>query len=115
MKILKTTALLTGVFSLAAQAQEEFFDPGDISPEVVSNLDLFFRDIKTYKMVGPRESEFLGGELSVNVHDGYFSILGCLSNNGFSYVTPNITCPNGTNALVTAGDFDGDGVRDIGT
>ena len=115
MKILKTTALLTGVFSLAAQAQEEFFDPGDISPGVVSNLDLFFRDIKTFKMVGPRESEFLGGELSVNVHDGYFSILGCLANNGFSYVTPNITCPNGTNALVTAGDFDGDGVRDVGT
>ena len=114
MNISKTTVLLTGAFSLVAQAQE-FYDPGDLSPSVVNNLDLFFRDIKTFKMVGPQESEFLGGELNVNVHDGYFSILGCAFNNDFAYVPPNIACPNGTNALVTAGDFDGDGVRDIGT
>ena len=113
MKIFKSTVLLTGAFSLAAQAQD-IFERDDVSPSVVNALDLFFRDIKNFKMVGPRESEYLGGELNVNVHDGFFTVLGCAANNGFFYVLPNITCPSGTTGLITAGDFDGDGVRDVG-
>lgn len=113
MKIFKSTVLLTGAFSLAAQAQD-IFERDDISPSVVNALDLFFRDIKNFKMVGPRESEYLGGELNVNVHDGFFTVLGCAANNDFFYVQPNITCPSGTTGLITAGDFDGDGVRDVG-
>ena len=53
MKISKSTVLLTGAFSLAAQAQD-IFEREDVSPPVVNALDLFFRDIKNFKMVGPR-------------------------------------------------------------
>ena len=102
-------ALFGGAFSLAvplAQAQE---------PNVVTNsLDLNFRDIKSFKMVGPNESEYLGGELNIWVRDGFYTFLECVDNFGDFYATPYLFCPSGTTGLVTSGDVDGDGVRDTG-
>ena len=109
MNIFKSSALFAGAFSLAvplAQAQD---------PNVVTNaLDLNFRDIKNFKMVGPNESEYLGGELNIFVRDGFATFLPCANNFSIFYSTPNILCPTGTTGLVTAGDVDGDGVRDVG-
>lgn len=105
MKIFKSSALFAGAFSLAAPFAQA---------QAVNALDLFFRDIKTFKMIGPNESEYLGGELNVFVGDGFFTVLGCSANNDIFYTTPNIFCPTGTTGLITAGDFDGDGVRDVG-
>jgi hypothetical protein len=105
MKIAKSTALLAGAFSLTATlAQAQFLD----------TLDLTFRDTKTFKMIGPNDSEYQGGEWFVRVFDGNATILGCAANNGFVYTPPNILCPSGTTGLVTSGDLDGDGVRDVG-
>jgi len=105
MNIAKSTALLAGAFSLTATlAQAQFLE----------TLDLTFRDTKVFKMVGPRDSEYQGGELFVRVFDGAASILGCASNFSPFYTTPNILCPTGTTGLVTQGDLDGDGVRDTG-
>jgi hypothetical protein len=50
----------------------------------------------------------------VRVFDGAAGILGCASNFSPFYTTPNILCPSGTTGLVTQGDLDGDGVRDVG-
>ena len=105
MNIAKSTALLAGAFSLTATlAQAQFLE----------TLDLTFRDTKVFKMVGPRDSEYQGGELFVRVFDGAAGILGCASNFSPFYTTPNILCPSGTTGLVTQGDLDGDGVRDVG-
>ena len=109
MNIFKSSALFAGAFSLVvplAQAQD---------PNVVTNsLDLNFRDIKSFKMVGPNESEYLGGSLDIWVRDGFYTFLGCADNFGPFYATPYILCPTGTTGLVTAGDVDGDGIRDVG-
>ncbi len=105
MKIAKSTALLAGAFSLTATlAQAQFLD----------TLDLTFRDTKTFKLIGPNDSEYQGGEWFVRVFDGNAIILGCAANFGDTYTPPNILCPSGTTGLVTQGDFDGDGVRDVG-
>ena len=105
MKIAKTTALLAGAFTLTASlAQGQFLD----------TLDLTFRDTKEFKLIGPNDSEYQGGSLFVRVFDGNAFILGCAANGGFFFTPPNITCPSGTTGLVTQGDFDGDGVRDLG-
>ena len=106
MNISKSSALILGAFSLSAPIAQ--------AQNVVNALDLFFSDIKNFKMVGPNESEYLGGELNVFVGDGFFSTLACAANNDFFYVTPNILCPSGTTGLITSGDIDGDGVRDVG-
>jgi hypothetical protein len=105
MNIVKSTALLAGAFSLTATlAQAQFLE----------TLDLTFRDTKVFKMVGPNDSEYQGGELFVRVFDGNASVLGCAANFSPFYTTPNILCPSGTTGLVTQGDLDGDGVRDVG-
>jgi hypothetical protein len=105
MNIVKSTALLAGAFSLTATlAQAQFLE----------TLDLTFRDTKVFKMIGPNDSEYQGGELFVRVFDGNASVLGCASNFSPFYTTPNILCPSGTTGLVTQGDLDGDGVRDVG-
>ena len=65
-------------------------------------------------MIGPKKSTYQGGTLFTRVFDGNAFILGCAANGGFVYTQPNITCPSGTTGLVTQGDFDGDGVRDVG-
>ena len=104
MKISKPTALLTSaLFHVAPSAEAQ-----------ISGLDLNFRDVKRFKMVGPYESEYLGGELEVNIQDGFVTLLECVANNDLFYVVPNILCPNGTTGLVTGGDLDGDGIRDVG-
>lgn len=105
MNIAKSTALLAGAFSLTASL---------VQGQFLETLDLTFRDTKEWKMVGPQQSEYQGGTWFVRVFDGNAFILGCAANNGFVYTPPNITCPSGTTGLVTQGDFDGDGVRDIG-
>ena len=98
-------ALLAGAFSLTATlAQAQF----------LSTLDLTFRDTKAFKLIGPSDSEYQGGELFVRVFDGNASVLGCAANFDIFYTPPNIFCPSGTTGLVTQGDFDGDGVRDTG-
>jgi len=105
MNIVKSTALLAGAFSLTATlAQAQFLE----------TLDLTFRDTKVFKMIGPNDSEYQGGELFVRVFDGNAAILGCAANFSPFYTTPNIFCPSGTTGLVTQGDLDGDGVRDVG-
>jgi hypothetical protein len=105
MNIVKSTALLAGAFSLTATlAQAQFLE----------TLDLTFRDTKVFKMIGPNDSEYQGGELFVRVFDGNASVLGCAANFSPFYTTPNILCPTGTTGLVTQGDLDGDGVRDVG-
>lgn len=105
MNIVKSTALLAGAFSLTATlAQAQFLE----------TLDLTFRDTKVFKMIGPNDSEYQGGELFVRVFDGNASVLGCAANFSPFYTTPNILCPSGTTGLVTQGDLDGDGVRDVG-
>lgn len=104
MNIAKSTALFAGAFSLTATLVQG----------QVNTIELTFEDFKAFRMTGPQTSEYLGGELFVRAFDGNAEILGCNANNGFFYVTPNIFCPAGTTGLVTQGDFDGDGVRDIG-
>jgi hypothetical protein len=105
MNIVKSMALLAGAFSLTATlAQAQFLE----------TLDLTFRDTKVFKMIGPNDSEYQGGELFVRVFDGNASTLGCAANFSEFYTSPNILCPSGTTGLVTQGDFDGDGVRDVG-
>jgi len=106
MNIAKSTALLAGAYSLTAiLAQGQQF---------LNTLDLTFSDRKEFKMIGPEDSAYQGGSLFVRVFDGNTFILGCAFNNDVFYVTPNIACPSGTTGLVTQGDFDGDGVRDVG-
>lgn len=105
MNIAKSTALLAGAFSLTSALTQG---------QIAATIELTFQDFKAFKMVGPQKSDYLGGFWFVRVFDGNAEILGCAANNGFFYVTPNITCPSGTTGLVTQGDFDGDGVRDIG-
>ncbi len=73
MNISKSSALILGAFSLSAPIAQ--------AQNVVNALDLFFSDIKNFKMVGPNESEYLGGELNVFVGDGFFSTLACAANN----------------------------------
>eukprot|EP00095_Tigriopus_kingsejongensis_P010337 snap_masked-scaffold7154_size3354-processed-gene-0.0 protein:Tk10337 transcript:snap_masked-scaffold7154_size3354-processed-gene-0.0-mRNA-1 annotation:"proprotein convertase subtilisin kexin type 4" len=79
-----------------------------------AQLSLVFQDIKNFKMVGPNESEYEGGSWDIGVFDGSVGVLGCIANFGFAYTTPNIACPSGTTGLLTQGDLDGDGVRDLG-
>ncbi len=105
MNIAKSTALLAGAYSLTAILAHGQF---------LNTLDLTFSDRKEFKMIGPEDSAYQGGELFTRVFDGNAFILGCAANGGIFYTTPNITCPSGTTGLVTQGDFDGDGVRDIG-
>ena len=116
MNIVKSTALLAGAFSLAAtlaQAQS-FSDQADAFFRT-NSLDLYFRDTKNFKMTGPYESDYLGGELNIFVGDGVTTLLSCAANGDVFYVSPNIFCPSGTTGLVTSGDIDGDGIRDTGS
>ena len=51
-------ALLAGAFSLTATlAQAQFLE----------TLDLTFRDTKVFKMIGPNDSEYQGGELFLSL------------------------------------------------
>lgn len=73
---------------------------------------LSFADNKTYRQVAPRESVFEGGSLTTSISDGVYTIAGCVGNGGLFRMTPNIFCPLGTTGFVTAGDVDGDLIRD---
>ncbi|MGC6427428.1 MAG: hypothetical protein ACON5H_10605 [Akkermansiaceae bacterium] len=73
---------------------------------------LSFSDNKTYRQVGPRTSEFQGGSLGTGISDGSFSLAACVDNGSVFRVAPYLLCPLGTTGFVTAGDVDGDLVRD---
>lgn len=74
---------------------------------------LSFADNKSFKQVGPREFEYQGGSLTGSLIDGAFALAPCASNGSPVRVGPNITCPLGTTAFITAGDIDGDLERDV--
>lgn len=111
MNTTKSLACLLGVLSLPIE-----------TASAQNRLDLFFQDNKRFQIVGPSQSEYLGGDWTVQVLDGIFLLLPCYDGRffpedptaGLQYITPNIACPNGTTALITQGDFDGDGLQDIG-
>lgn len=79
-----------------------------------SSLELTFSDQKDFLITGPSESEYQGGGWFVTLLDGAIFVLPCVDNFGFDFVGPYLLCPNGTTGLITQGDLDGDGVRDIG-
>lgn len=103
MKIAKSLACLLGALSVPLETASG-----------QTRLDLFFQDEKRFLITGPGESEYLGGEWIVTVLDGVFLVLPCFANDGFVYQPPTLGCANGTTALITQGDFDGDGLQDIG-
>lgn len=103
MKVLKSPAHLFGVLFLSGQLSSG-----------QSRLELEFRDEKNFLITGPEQFQYQGGEWIVEVIDGVFPLLPCADNFGQIYVRPYLLCPNGTTTLITQGDFDGDGVRDLG-
>jgi hypothetical protein len=77
--------------------------------------DLRFQDFKQYQQFGTQQTRFLGGQLNIDVTDGFVVIAGCLCNGGVFICAPSNICPNGTTGLIVAGDFDGDGLSDSQT
>lgn len=103
MNIAKSTVALVGAFSLSATL-------------VQGQARLFFEDIKNFKLIGPNESEYEGGSWNIDFLDGTIFFLPCWANFGPIFTGPTVLppCQAGTTGLITAGDFDGDGVRDVG-
>ena len=106
MKLLKSSALMFGalVFPAGSALGQDSF------------LLLTFSDQKVFQITGPSQFDYLGGQWVVSVVDGEFPLLPCVFNFGDAYVPPiDIPpCPAGTTTLITQGDVDGDGVRDLG-
>ncbi len=74
---------------------------------------------KSTLQISPKNTVFTGGTLSVNLSDGSVVISPCAFNGTpFSAAQtpfqPSILCTLGTTAYITSGDFDGDGLSDIG-
>ena len=104
MKTVKPLAALLGALSLSSQTTSG-----------QGRLELEFRDEKIFQITGPAEFEYLGGEWIVEVIDGVFPLLPCFANFGQIYQPPvSPGCDRGTTTLITQGDVDGDGVRDLG-
>jgi len=78
-----------------------------------ANLD--FGDFKEFRQTGPEELEFIGGSLRMRLRDGEYTTLSCIHPSPIPLPRGLTTCPSGTNALITFGDLDEDGVRDEGT
>jgi hypothetical protein len=101
MNIARSSAAVIGAYTLtAALAQGQAI--------------LSFQDIKNFRQVGPEDTVFEGGAWNLSLRDGVVFVLPCAGNAGFIFEAPNIFCPSGTTGLITQGDFDGDGLRDIG-
>ncbi|MDB4319914.1 hypothetical protein N9981_00935 [bacterium] len=73
---------------------------------------LSFSDQKTYRQFDDRLLEFEEGALNLSISEGNATIAGCADQPSLIYVGPYIFCPLGTTGYVTAGDVDGDGIRD---
>ncbi|MDB4508173.1 hypothetical protein N9051_01175 [Akkermansiaceae bacterium] len=77
---------------------------------------LSLSDNKTYLQVGPREFSYQGGSLGTSIADGSFTLAACsyfpFGSGSPLRISPNISCPLGTTGFVTAGDVDGDLIRD---
>lgn len=103
MNIARSTAALVGAFSLSASLAH-------------GQAELFFQDVKNFKMIGPNESEYLGGSWNIRLLDGAIFFLPCWANFGPLFTPPTTIppCQSGTTGLITQGDLDGDGVRDVG-
>jgi hypothetical protein len=103
MNIARSTAALVGAFSLSASLAH-------------GQATLFFEDVKNFKMTGPNESEYLGGSWNLRLRDGLIFYLPCWANFGPFFTGPTTIppCQSGTTGLITQGDLDGDGIRDVG-
>jgi len=103
MKIATHTAAVLGAFTLSAAF-------------VHGQARTFLEDIKTFRQIGPNDSEYLGGSFDVTLIDGLAIILPCGAQppgHPF-YIPPSLGCAAGTTALVDRGDLDGDNLRDGG-
>ena len=84
-----------------------------------AQLNFNFISRKSTLQISPTNTIFTGGTLSVNLSDGSVVISPCAFNGTpFSAAQtpfqPSILCTLGTTAYITSGDFDGDGLSDIG-
>ena len=104
------------LLSLAALAPFSLWAQNQLT---ITNLS--FQDVKSFKQVGPRDFEFDGGEWVLAFNDGVFALAPCFifidDDGAFTatspvFIPPVIGCPLGTTGFVTAGDLDGDGLRD---
>jgi hypothetical protein len=106
MKLLRPKTFLLGAL---------LFPAGTASGQD-SFLQLIFSDQKVFQITGTNQFEYQGGQWVVTLIDGEFPILPCFANGGTAYQPPVDLppCPAGTTTLITQGDVDGDGVRDLG-
>lgn len=75
-----------------------------------AQLTLLYDDGRSFHQTGPKQMNFLGGELSVRVQDGNFAYDGCVEASP-ELVPSSGTCPGSTGYLID-GDVDGDGTTD---
>lgn len=103
MTIAKISASILGIYSLSAALLQ-------------GQAILTFADIKNFRLTGPKSSDFEGGAWNLTLTDGTIFLLPCAFQGSTFFVPPiNMPpCAAGTTGLITQGDADQDGVRDVG-
>ena len=85
------------------------------APLCFGDVETEFSDIKRHVQLGDDEFDFLGGELGLNIFDGFVVLGPCALDPSIFLITPDpLFCPPGTQGLVGFGDIDQDGIADPG-